>query len=149
MCLDTKKRVALQLLHFGLHRMPVAEYGRSRWASVARSVPSNPSSFSFWVAQDTIGIHGHSRWASVARSVPSNPSLISCVGSLVSPSLFDKGAFCSPNCKAFILYFVKSNFTKFIFGNFWATKKSFYTYLCSEFNILSEMMALKVLFIGG
>ena len=32
-----------------------------------------------------------------------NPSLISCVGSLVSPLLFDKGAFCSPNCKAFIL----------------------------------------------
>jgi AraC-like DNA-binding protein len=25
MCLDTKKRVALQLLHFGLHRMPVAK----------------------------------------------------------------------------------------------------------------------------
>ena len=43
MCLDTKKRVALQLLHFGLHRMPLAEYGRSRWASAARSVPSNPS----------------------------------------------------------------------------------------------------------
>ena len=43
MCIDTKKRVAPATSSFWVAPDASGKTGRSRWASIARSVPSNPS----------------------------------------------------------------------------------------------------------